>query len=215
MGEEFYAHYTQVLADEAATEREVGRHDIRWAIVPYAQAPKLTGRLSADPKWRLAWFDAVAAVFVREGPGAEAWVDPSAAAALRPAPRPPAASAANGSAPAFAGGACATPLRPGDPSGGRLSRWFSGFVRAPAYPHEALQRGIFHLYRGELAQAEARFGDAVAEGGSELHDPWQNLGAVLWRQGRRADAAYCYRQVLALDPANGTAWKRLREMGAD
>ncbi|TPW09224.1 MAG: hypothetical protein FD129_2271, partial [bacterium] len=65
VGEAFFNDYNRILGSEIALEHAVARHDIGWIIIPYAGAPELIRRLSADFRWRLAHLDGLAAVFVR------------------------------------------------------------------------------------------------------------------------------------------------------
>jgi len=90
-GPELYARL-ELLGDDPAAA--FGRMDARWrfgsALVTYSLFPDLTllGWLHAQPDWRLAWLDEVAAVFVRVGAGDDAGrfppVDPTDPALFPP-----------------------------------------------------------------------------------------------------------------------------------
>jgi tetratricopeptide (TPR) repeat protein len=197
-GEAFFNSYREALASEEALEERVRRHGIEWLIFPYTSNPRLLGRLSRDLRWRLAYFDHLAAIFVREGPGAAAFVDP----ALRSEPGGAGAAARIRSLPGLFG----------NPRPGRLRRFISGFVRTQDFPSEELSRGLFRLYRGELQPAEDWFAKAIERSGGRYYETYHNLGAVLYRRGRRAEARECYRAVLTDDPRNQTARERLFEL---
>jgi tetratricopeptide (TPR) repeat protein len=94
----------------------------------------------------------------------------------------------------------------------RWSRFWRGVVMRERFPAWALHRGIFHLYRNELSEAEQLFRRAIAESGGDYYEIYNNLGAVLYRQKRLDEAAACYRIVLEDDPGNKLALDRLSEI---
>ncbi len=197
VGEDFYREYRQVISAQDALEACVARWGIRWAIFPYANFPQLLGRMSADPRWRLAYADPVAAIFVRAGPNAGRFVDPAL-----PADEPSPALTLAG-LPGFAQG----PPRPG-----RFARWVEGLRARQVFPTRDHFLGLFHLYRGELEQAATRFAAALRASGGRYYELYSNLGAVLFRLKRFAEAASCYRIVLAERPRDPLARQRLAEI---
>ncbi|HEY3175255.1 MAG TPA: tetratricopeptide repeat protein [Candidatus Polarisedimenticolia bacterium] len=196
-GEEFYKDYQNVLANEGDMEACVARFGIEWIVFPYDTNPKLLGRLSKDARWRLAYADHLAAIFVRDGPLAGRFVDP--ALALEAGAPPP------------------DDLLPGIgalPRVSRLTRWARGLVRVEEFPFDDFHRGLFHFFRGDLARAQRSFASAALASSGAYYEIYSDLGAVYYRQGRFAQAAGCYRVVLRDDPGNKVAKERLASMPA-
>ena len=137
--------------------------------------------------------DGLAAVFVREGPGAQRRVD--RASVERPAPEAPPLEAL----PGLGGPARTAPLM----------RWLSGLVSPRRYPMEEVNLGVFRFYRGEQDQAEAWLRAAIASGGADYYDIYLNLGAPLFYQKKFDAAAACCEVVLQDDPGTRTARGRL------
>jgi hypothetical protein len=193
VGEEFYGRYRAILESAEAMERAVDRWGIRFAIFPYATNPRLLGRLSGDASWRLAYADPLAAIFVRaDGP----------AASVPEVPPPPPAPPLD-----------ALPGLGGPPRPGRAARWAEGLVARQRFPSEGHYLGLFHLYRGELPAAGAHMAAAIDRSGGRYYEIYNNLGAVLHRQGRAAEAAGCYRVVLAERPDDPIARQRAAARG--
>ena len=188
-GEDFYRSYLSLFSSPDILDRAAGQYGFQWIIIPYTQEPSLLVQLSADPRWRLAHVDVLAAVFVRAGPQAAPCVD--TASVEREAP--PAASLSG--LPGLGGPRRAGPLR----------RWLSGLISVQRYPQEAYSLGVFHFYRNEFSRAEAWFRAALEEGGESYHEVYMNLGSCLLRQHRYDEAAACYEVVLQDDPENRTA----------
>lgn len=199
-GERFYRYYQNALGNEGDLEAVVSRYDIRWIVFPYATNPRLLGRLSKDGRWRLAYVDHLAALFVREGPDAAAFVDPVLASLS--------------SAHAAAGAAPVLPGIDGAPRLTGLRLWAEGLVRHVEFPTDDFQRGLFHYFRGELEAAERRFVAAAVQSRGAWYEVYNNLAAVYWQQRRYDEAAACYRVVLADDPSNTLARERLASMPA-
>jgi len=189
VGEDFFRAYMKIFSSEDALEALAAKYNVRWIIFPYSMEPVFLARLSADPQWRPAHVDAVAAVFVRDGPDAERRVDRTSLERLAP-PSPPL-----NALPGLGGPARRTPL----------VRWLRGMVLPSAYPGEAKNLGIYHYYRGELAQAEAWFRAALDRGGADYFDLYLDLGTILLREKKYDEAARCYDVILGEDPENGPA----------
>ena len=202
-GERFFRYYQNVLASEGDLEACVSRYGIRWMVFPYATNPRLLGRLSKDKRWRLAYADHLAAIFVREGPEAGSFVDPTLGQASL-APQLNAGSGAGLALPGVDGAARDT----------GLTRWATGLVRSDEFPTEDFQRGLFHYFRGELDAAEQRFVAAIRESRGAWYEVYNNLAAVYHQQRRYDEAAACYLVVLADDPGNKLARERLAAMPA-
>lgn len=195
VGEEFYQRYLAILESQNELEAAVKQYGIRWMIFPYAISPKLLVRMSGDPRWRLAYVDHIAAIFIRSDAGLEQCIDPRLAE-LRALPRgvPP-----FGELPGLGGPARPVPWR----------RWIEGVVERASFPTEDYNLGIFHLYRQELPQGAARFVAAIRASGGRFYEMYNNLGAVLFRMGQSEEAARCYRIVLEEDPGNAIARQRV------
>jgi len=196
VGEQFFDEYSRIMASKEAMDAAVDRYRIEWIIFPYVANPRLTNRLSSDPAWRLAYFDHVAAVFVRNRPGAERFIDASAAAL---AGTPPAAVPID-SLPGFGG-------RP------RLSgirRWLEGFIYLQHYPADEYHRGLFHLSRNELAWAEASLTAGIVRSEGAYFELYRSLGAILQHTGRPDAARRCFEIVLEDRPEDELAAGSLR-----
>jgi tetratricopeptide (TPR) repeat protein len=193
VGEAFYSYYQRVLTSEADLEACVAKYGIEWIVFPYATNPKLLARLSKDPRWRLAYVDAVAAIFVREGPRASALIDPALSVP----------------GPAFSPAPDALPGLGGAPRRGALARWIDGLLHRQRFPWENFYRGLFHYYRGEMDPAQARFAAGIMEAGGSYYELYNNLGSVLYQKRRLKEAGDCYRVVLRDDPGNRLAAERL------
>lgn len=200
VGESFYNDYNRIFTSEVALEQAVVRHDIGWIFTPYAGAPELIRRLSADPRWRLAHVDGVAAVFVRVDRAdvrdrVEMFIDPLLTELLAP-------------------GSPSTPWNQlpgmgGPPRIGGLARWLDGLLRRQRFPSDDFYLGLFCLFRKEYEPAARRFTEAIKASDGAWYDAYANLGAVLWRMGDKAGAAAAYKVVLREDPGNRVAGERV------
>jgi tetratricopeptide (TPR) repeat protein len=197
MGERFYNQYRRALASTGELEAAVARHDIRWLFFPYAISPQLLGRVSKDENWDLVYADHLAAIFSRRAAGDAAAIVPELPSPIEPAPS-----------------TAALPGLGGEPRPGRLRRWIGGLLGRSVFPSEDHNLGLFHLYRGELPQAAARFSRALRDSHGAYYEIYNNLGAVYFRMKRFADARACYEIVLQDDPANRIARERLAKLPA-
>ena len=193
-GEAFFNQCRAILSSPEALEEAARHYGFQWIILPYTAEPFAFSMISSDPHWRLACLDAPAAVvFVREGPGADRWVDRDSI--LR---RPPPLAPLN-----------TLPGLGGTPRRGPLMRWLSGLVARPAYPLEAKGRAVFHYFRGEYALAEAWYRAVLQEGGADYYEIYLNLGSSLAWQKKYDEAAACFHAVLREDPGNTIAFDNL------
>lgn len=199
MGERFYAEYQNVLGSADAMEVAVARYGIRWLIFPHITNPKLLARVSADARWRLVYVDAGAAVFVREAPGTERFVDASARDAL---------SGARVDR-AWADAARTLPGIAGNPRASRMARWLEGLVRRQEFPSEDAYVGLFHFFRGELDAAGTRLVAAVRESRGAYYEIYNNLASTLLRTGHLDEARACSQVVLDDSPKNRLSLERL------
>jgi hypothetical protein len=199
MGERFYAEYLGVLGEAGAMERAVARHGIGWLVFPHVTNPKLLARVSADARWRLAYVDALAAVFVRAGPDAERYVDASARAV----------EAGGGADPSWAEAVRTLPGVAATPRRSRLSRWLDGLVRPQEFPTANAYIGLFHYFRGELDAAGTRLVAAVRESGGAYYEIYNNLASALMRKQRIDEARACSLVVLEDSPKNKLSLERL------
>ena len=177
MGETFFEQYREALASPEGLEACVARHGIRWVVLPHRLRPDLVRGLSRDPRWRLAYVDHLAVLFLRDGPGAEALVDASVQR-LTPSSRAP----VNGSR---------LPGLGGPPRASRVRRWWSGLWSRQEYPTRPLAMGVFHYSRHEARPAEVQFAEAIERSAGAYPEIYNNLGAVLLEQRRFEEAGEC------------------------
>ncbi len=191
VGEEFFNAYRAALSSPERLEAQVARYGIRWLIFPYAINARLVDQVSRDARWRLVYFDHLAAIFVRAGTNCGGSCDP-----LETDPEP----------------RVDITTLPGLGStrrASRLQRWVDGLIHRQRFPADAYGRGVFHLFRNDLPRAAADFARATAESGGRYYETYNNLGATLYRQGRTREAQACYRVVLDDRPDNPVALKRV------
>jgi hypothetical protein len=182
MGESFFEEYRRALDSPMGLDAAVRRFGVGWIIFPYRLRPDLLAGLSRHPAWRLVYVDHLAAVFVREGPEAEALVHESARRAGRRLG--PATDIA--SLPGLGG-----PARPQE-----AALWLRGLIRRQSYPVEAFNQGVFHFHRAEPLRAARSFADAIRESGGAYYEMYNNLGTALLATGRLGQARDCYRIYL-------------------
>ncbi|MCP3979457.1 MAG: hypothetical protein GY716_09020 [bacterium] len=197
VGERFFDYYRGVLGSPEGLAAATARHDLGRIVFPYRIAPRLLNRLSADPTWRLAHVDSLAAVFVLDGPGATGLVDETVPSG--PQNRQPPQL---GDLPGLGGGA----RRVGP------AAWAAGLARRRSFPEREFQAGLFHYFRREWSVAATHFAAAVRHSGGAYYEIYNNLGSALYRLGDRENAAACYRIVLQDAPRNPVALKRLAEI---
>jgi tetratricopeptide (TPR) repeat protein len=193
VGEQFFQEYLRTLASAEALEAAVERYRIDWIIFPYRLRPDLLRTLSVDRRWRLAYVDHLATVFVRAA-GQPVVPDETARLAEHPTDGP----LDIGGLPGLGG-----PERPRS-----VRRWVSGLHRRPTSPTLAANLGIFHFFRGEASPAAARFAEAIRESDGAFSEIYENLGAALHALGRRTEAAACYRIALSGLPFYRTERRR-------
>ena len=192
-GEEFYKGFQEIFSSSEALERAAARYGIQWIILPHTQEPAAVARLSTDPRWRLAYLDRVAVIFIREGSNAPGWVDRDSVERLAP------------QTPDLTG----LPGLGGPPRRSPLMRWLSGLVKPQHYPMEEFNTAVFHYYRDEYSLAEAWLRAALMAGGEAYNDIYLNLGITLAQEKNYSGAALCYRAVLRDEPGNTTAAGRM------
>ncbi len=195
VGERFYQEYLAILGTEEGMEAAVARYGIQWTIFPYAINPRLLGRLSRDPRWRLAYVDHLAVIFAREGTAAAGRIDPSLNRLLAQDPRRPEIRSLPGLG--------------GPPRRGAVARWVSGLFRREDFPNLSFNLGLFHIFRGEPVRAGQRFAEAIRESGGAYFEFYADLAAALYPQRRLDEARACDRIVLESDPSNPLARARL------
>jgi tetratricopeptide (TPR) repeat protein len=195
VGERFYRHYEAILGLPEVFAAVMKRHQFQWVIFPYALNPPLLQRLSTDANWRLAYFDHLAVIFVRNTPEAEKFIDPNLNELLAQGePMDTANLPGLGGAPREIG----------------LRGWLLGCVEKQSIPADDDFRGLFHLFRGEAVQAERRFIAAIRKSRGRQAERYHNLAEALILEKRYAEAAACYRVVLDDDPTNAAAQERVR-----
>jgi hypothetical protein len=201
VGEQFYADYQSVLTSEQAMETSMAQYNIRWAVFPYAEQPRLFRWFNSNPRWRLVYADPLACIFVRREASSVAVVPVEPRFRDEPESLSPTTL---GALPGFHGNARRT----------GWALWLSGLVERTELPWVDMNLGAFHLYRGDLDRAEARFARAIRTSKGAFYEPYMNLGAVLYMEKRFADARECYRVALHDAPDNAVARARVSELGA-
>jgi hypothetical protein len=186
MGEKFFKEYREALASPEGLEAAVQNYALRWIVFPHRLRPDLLGGLSRDRRWRWVYADELAALFVREGPGAERLVDPSVEWLTLPVDGPVLLD----DLPGLDGGDPPSPVR----------HWISGFSRRRIYPARPLGLGLFHLSRGEPRRAAAQFRDAILRSGGVYAEFYGLLATALATEGKRDEAALCLRVHLSRLP---------------
>ena len=183
MGEEFFLYYRGCLSSKPRLEACVDRYGIRAIVFPYRLRPRLVEFLSRDPDWRLVYFDHLAALFAREGPGVDELMD---ARSRQVGTTASGAAVEVASLPGLGGAA-----RPS-----RARRWLRGFVLRQSYPSDLYARGLFHFMRGDAARGAERFAEAIEESGGAYYEIYTSLGSTLFVLGRLEPARDCYRIAL-------------------
>jgi hypothetical protein len=178
MGEDFYRRTLETFASLDGLERAVQEYGCEWLILPYQVVPELIGPLEADARWRLAYFDHLAAIYVRRAEAGE----------LEPHERVRALSLAP---PAL--DLTTVPGLAGVPRPGALRRWIVGCVRRQTYPVEAYCLGVFHYLRGDLQRLALFSAEGIRAGGSGFQELYGNLGSALYALGDLRDALTCLR----------------------
>src|SRR5262245_9672442 len=195
VGADFYRQYLECLASEEALEASVQRYGIEWAIYPYSTHPDLLSRMSRDSRWKLAYADPLAVIFVRADSPSASRVDADLAAGRG-------ARLSDSDLRSLPGLGTA-------PRDGWLHRWMIGFFRREIFPTEDLNLGLFHFYRGELVRAGGRFARGIRESNGAYYELFANLAPCLYSQKRYQEGMACDRAVLEDDPHNRLARERL------
>jgi hypothetical protein len=197
VGEKFYDDYRNILSSAESLDLAARRYGFRYVILPYAVAPRLLGQLSTDPFWKLAYVDPLAVIFVRKD--APTGGEDAASVEQQAPPTTSELSALPGLGPV--------------PRRSAILRWLSGCIAQTEFPTEDYNLGLFHYFRREYPQAEARFRTAIQHGGEDYYEIYLNLGSALYQQKKYDEAARCYKVVLQEDPRNKVARSRLAAGG--
>ena len=196
IGEEFFGYYRTALSSEGALESAVRRHEIGWIFFPFKVGRKLLQSLSSDPRWRLVYYDQMAAIFVRTEQFRAEMLHESVRALATP-PAAPDLSDLPGL---------------GRPRIGPLRHQLAGLVSRQSYPDASFGRGLFHYFRRSARRAAPYFAESVRESGGVYYEVYHNLGAALFLLGRDHGARECYRIVVAEVPGNENARERLEQL---
>jgi len=177
MGESFFEQYRAALASPQGLEAMVESYGLRWIVFPHRLRPDLLGGLTRDRRWRLVYVDPLAALFVRDGPGAEALIDDSVRRLSGSSEAPAALDALPG-------------LGGGEPPGA-IRLWLSGFAGRREYPTGPVGLGLFHFSRGSPRASVAQFHEAILRSGGAYPEIYRQLAAALIEDGRLEEAAEC------------------------
>jgi tetratricopeptide (TPR) repeat protein len=192
MGEEFFATYEQIFASVPALETCVARYGIRWIVFPYRDRPGTLQMLSADPRWRLAYVDPLAAIFVRADTVPH---DVDEAEVARLADPPPLDLAT------LPGLGAPLPRR-----GWRA--WIDGCVRHQSYPVSEYSLGVFYYLRGDWERFARYSAAAIRQSRSIYPELYGNLGSALYALGRLPEARRCLEIAVPALPPYAVARRR-------
>ncbi len=185
MGEEFYGVWMESLRSPDAFTATARRHGAGWAVFPYRDRPELLGMLLADRRWRLAYYDHLAAVFVLADRAAEDAIDESARRLDAGVPLPLDLATVPGLGP---------------PRRGRLERWLDGFVHRQSYPVEDYALGVFHYLGGDWRGLASYSAAGLRASGGAHRELYANLGSALYALGDLDPARRCFAIALAEVP---------------
>ncbi len=180
MGEEFFALSQEVAASPAALEACVGRYGIGWIIFPYRDRPGLLQMVAGDPRWQLAYFDHLAAVFVRAD-----HVEPLPSAIIDAGVEALAAETVPTVDLATIPG-LGIARRPGS-----FHRWLDGFYHRQSYPVTDYSLGVFHYLRGDWRRLAWYSAAAIRRSGGAHPELYANLGSALYALGDLGPARGC------------------------
>lgn len=185
MGEEFYGAWMESLRSADAFTATARRYGAGWTVFPYRDRPELLGMLLADRRWRLAYYDHLAAVFVLADQAAEEVIDESARRLAAGAPLPLDLATVPGLGP---------------PRRGRLERWLDGFVHRQSYPVEGYALGVLHYLYGDWRGLASYSAAALRASGGAHRELYANLGSALYALGDLDPARQCFAIALAEVP---------------
>jgi hypothetical protein len=186
MGEEFFEYCESVFTSADALEECVARYDIGWTIFPYRRRPELLQRVSGDPRWRLAYADHDAVVFVRASRD-KAQNGLGSVVPARDAVRP---RMELERLPGLGG-----PERPSS-----LRRWLDGLVRKQTYPVESYSMGVFDYLRGDWAGLATWSAEAIRQSNGAYPEHYGNLGSALYALGDLENARRCLEIAVSETP---------------
>ncbi|MCG3174601.1 MAG: hypothetical protein GMKNLPBB_02846 [Myxococcota bacterium] len=200
-GERFFEEYLTCLSRLDLLEGCMRRHGTRVFVHSTLLIhPLMVKELLASPRWRLDYADHAALVFSFH-PDAAAGAPPHAhepLLRLRQVEKPPRPW------PGFDG----SPR----PRAG-LNFWLQAWTEQVRFPNGDYALGLFCMYAGESAAAEALNLRAIVSSGGAFYEVYNNLGALWWRQGRLREAAQAYQAVLQDVPDHKIALQRVQGMG--
>jgi len=185
MGEEFYGSWLEALRTPDAFTATARRYGAAWTIFPYRDRPQVLAMLVADRRWRLAYYDHLAAVFVLADQAAGEAIDESARRLAAGAPLPLDLATVPGLGP---------------PRRGRLGRWLGGFVHRQSYPVEDYALGVFHYLCGNWQGLASYSAAGLRAGGGAHRELYTNLGSALYALGDLDPARRCFAIALAEVP---------------
>ncbi len=182
-GEKFFVYAEESMLDQNRLDVTARKYGADWIIFNYPLRMDLLKRMSADRRWKLAYFDHISALFVRNDMRMYRFTD---------------------GMPASLPEGIMDKSIPGDgiPSATKFERWVSGFYRKQIYPAESCFKGIFHYQTGNLNLSEYYFRLAIIESRGFYHEIYRNLAVVLFDLRRYDDAARFARIALQDDQDN-------------
>ncbi len=182
-GEKFFVYAEESLLNQDRLDMTAKRFGADWVIFNYPLRLNLLKRMSQDKRWRLAYFDHLSAVFVRNEKKMFKYIDNLS----------------------FAVPEGEESFKLPGIDGERESavrQWVSGFYRKQSYPSESCFKGLFHYMRGENSLSEWYFKKAVIESRGYYHEIYRNLAVVLFDQRKYAEALSCAEIALKANPGD-------------
>ena len=98
------------------------------------------------------------------------------------------------------------------PSPSRSLRFIQGFFKKQKYPYDLpMKMGIFAHQNGDYRAAELCYTEFLKRSMYSRHEVYFNLGSLYYNIGDHQKMLYCYNRVLAEDPDNELARKRVNQ----
>lgn len=176
----------------------LSNYGIQMVLADHMMDTPWTTQLMGMPEWRLLYFDAGAALYVRSDYRNDlvptSWDQVLAQWGLQ---TPPPDSILTDLA--------AKPLSP-------FSNWICAFAVPQDYPMPLFRLGAFAYENSRFDVARAFFLEMLRRTHGQYFEVYYNLGATYERLGRRDLAQLCYERTLALNPAYAPARQKMGQL---
>ena len=173
----------------------LANYGVQMVLANHMMDTAWTAQMGALPEWRLLYFDAEDALYVRKdyrsGLATTSWEQILAQWGLQVSPPD-----------SILTDLAAKPVS-------RFSDWMSGFVVPQDYPMPLFRLGAFAYENGQFDVARAFFLEMLRRTGGKYFEVYYNLGATYDRLGKRDLAQVCYERALVLNPDYAPARQKL------